>query len=189
MNRLTAIDSVVAQLGDREFVFHANGAMARESCYCRDRQRNFYLVGSMGLASSAGLGFAVQQPEERVVVLDGDGNLLMGLGNLAIIGAVKPDNLLHIVLDNGVYGTTGNQPTISDKVRLEEMAKAAGYPTVRIAETESEAGSILPRLWQQPGPRFLLIKITDNTTGDIPRIPYTTAQNKERFLEALDKRR
>lgn len=185
MNRLTAINSVIAQLGDREFIFHANGAMARESCYCKDRERNFYLVGSMGLASSTGLGFAARRPEEKVIVLDGDGNLLMGLGNLAVIGAVKPENLLHIVLDNNAYATTGDQPTISNKVALEKLAKAAGYPTVTTAESEGDIASIISQIWEQPGPRFLLIKIDDLSTQDIPRIPYTAAQNKERFMEAL----
>lgn len=186
MNRLKTINSVITQLGGNEFVFHANGAMARESCYCKDRKRNFYLVGSMGLASSAGLGFAVRQPGERVIVIDGDGNLLMGLGNLAIIGAIKPTNFLHIVLDNNLYATTGNQPTISDKIRLEAMATAAGYPTVKTAETEEEITSIMSQIWNLPGPRFLLIKIDDHSTEDIPRIPYTAAQNKERFLEAME---
>ncbi len=185
MSRLQAIQSVVSQLGDREFVFHANGAMARESCYCQDRQRNFYLVGSMGLASSTGLGFAVRRPEERVVVLDGDGNLLMGLGNLAIIGAVKPGNLLHIVLDNGVYGTTGNQPTISGNVRLEDLARAAGYPTVEAVEQRGEVEVLLQELWRRPGPRFLLIRIREHTAETIPRIPYTARQNKERFMGSL----
>jgi thiamine pyrophosphate-dependent acetolactate synthase large subunit-like protein len=183
MNRLTAINNVIAQLGEQEFVFHANGAMARESCYCKDRQRNFYLVGSMGLASSVGLGFAIQRPDEKTVVLDGDGNLLMGLGNLAIIAAAKPENLLHIVLDNNAYATTGNQPTISNKVALEKLAEAAGYPTVMTTESEGDIASIIPQIWDRPGPRFLLIKIDDHSTQDIPRIPYTAAQNKERFME------
>lgn len=185
MNRLQTIRNVVSQLGDREFVIHANGAMARESCYCRDRERNFYLVGSMGLASSVGLGFAARQPRERVVVLDGDGNLLMGLNNLAIIGAVKPENLLHIVLDNGVYGTTGNQPTISGRVRLEELARAAGYPTVATAGSGEEMDGLLETLWQRPGPRFLLIRVQDHAAEPVPRIPYTARQNKERFMRSV----
>ena len=74
---------------------------------------------------------------KQVVIFDGDGNVLMGLGTLATVGALKPKNFIHVVFDNEVYGSTGNQPTISNVVPLEKVAKAAGYVNVeRVRERE-----------------------------------------------------
>src|SRR6059058_1686567 len=76
-----------------------------------DRPRNFYMWNSMGMASSIGLGLAIARPDLRVVVLDGDGSILMNLGSLATIGLLKPSNLVVVVMDNEEYATTGGQPT------------------------------------------------------------------------------
>src|SRR6185295_30446 len=90
-------DPIIASLGHPAYDLFATG----------DRDTYFYTWGSMGLASSIGLGLAMAQPDRRVAVLDGDGSLLMNLGSLATIGWIKPANLLLIVLDNRLYGTTG----------------------------------------------------------------------------------
>jgi thiamine pyrophosphate-dependent acetolactate synthase large subunit-like protein len=90
MNRLQAIKTVIDNLGGDELIVHANGAISRESIFCKDRKENFYLLGSMGLPASVGLGIAINRPERKVIILDGDGNVLMGFGNLALIGALKP---------------------------------------------------------------------------------------------------
>lgn len=185
MNRLEAIAEIVEQLPEEAVVFHANGRISRESHACRDRQRNLYLVGSMGLASSVAAGFAVQRPGIPVVVLDGDGNILMGLGNLALIGAHKPANLIHIVLDNGVYGTTGNQPTISSATSLKEMAQAAGYATTARLNTAPDITRLLPPLFNQQGPHFLQILISPEIPPPTPRLPFTAHQNKTRLLQSL----
>src|SRR5262249_58983528 len=92
-----------------------------------DSERSFYMIGSMGLASSIGLGIALARPDLRVVVLDGDGNVLMNLGTLATIAAAAPPNLLHVCFDNSMHASTGGQATISDRVALDAMARAAGY--------------------------------------------------------------
>ena len=78
MNRWEAIRLVIDKLSGDELLIHANGAISRESFFCRDRRENFYLLGSMGLASSVALGVALSQPQRKVIVLDGDGNILMG---------------------------------------------------------------------------------------------------------------
>src|SRR5438552_1715069 len=125
-SRSRAIEAVLELLTD-ELVVVCNGFPSREVYALRDRPENFYMIGSMGLAPAIGLGVALAQSRRRVVVLDGDGNVSMALGTLATVGALKPRNSVHIVFDNEVYVSTGNQPTPSQTVRLEQVAKAVGY--------------------------------------------------------------
>ena len=95
-----------------------------------DRANQLYLVGAMGCASSVGLGLALQCPQVRVIVIDGDGAMLMRLGALAAIGRERPDNLLHVVLDNRMHESTGGQSTGSALVDLAAVAQACGYEQV-----------------------------------------------------------
>lgn len=185
MNRFDAIQRIIAGLEGRELIIHANGAMGRESFACADRPENFYLVGSMGLAASVGLGVALSRPEREVWIMDGDGNVLMGLGNLALIGALKPKNLTHLVLDNGVYGTTGNQPTLSPQLSLSAIAKACGYEKVQEADTAEELSWIMKNRKNSPGPHFIRILISAETPPACPRIPYTAKELAERFRSSL----
>ena len=84
-------------------VVHANGFICRESFALIDRKANFYMIGSMGLASSIGLGVAMNKPEKKVIIIDGDGNVFMAVGTLAMIAAEAPENLIHVGIDNEVY--------------------------------------------------------------------------------------
>src|SRR6186713_1424465 len=110
MNRLEATRALSTWFGD-DAVIASLGHPAYDLFTAGDRDANFYTWGSMGLASSIGLGLAMAQPDRRVIVLDGDGSLLMNLGSLATIGWVQPKNLVVIVWDNALYGTTGGQDT------------------------------------------------------------------------------
>jgi thiamine pyrophosphate-dependent acetolactate synthase large subunit-like protein len=110
----------------------------------RPAETVFYMWGGMGLTHSIGLGVALARPERSVVILDGDGSLLMGLSGLATIGIQQPGNLLHIVLDNSVWGNTGGQPThTADGLRLEQVAMACNYPRARrVSEPEQMADAV-----------------------------------------------
>lgn len=185
MNRLQAVKTIIDNLAGDEFIVHANGAISRESFFCKDRQENFYLLGSMGLPASVGLGIAVNRPEKKVIILDGDGNVLMGFGNLALVGALKPVNFLHVVLDNRVYGTTGNQPTISGQISLAGVARAAGYNSSCRVETGADLQARFCESLKQAGPHFIQVIVTPEVTQSCPRIPYTAAEMKERFRSAL----
>src|SRR6476620_6734500 len=110
MTRLEATRVVVDAAGDAPTVASL-GHPAYDLCAAGDRGRNFYTWGSMGVASSIGLGLALARADLRVFVLDGDGSLLMNLGSLATIGLIHPPNLVVIVMDNEEYATTGGQPT------------------------------------------------------------------------------
>ncbi len=187
MNLAQALSVVVPALQDA-LVVHANGFISRESFNLEDRLGNFYMIGSMGLASSIALGLALSKPERRVVVFDGDGNVLMNMGSLALIGAQQPRNLVHLVFDNEVYGSTGNQPTISGRVALDEVARASGYVDTRRAEDADQLRAAAQELLAQEGPSFLLIKIEpDRQERHIGRITHEPQHIVRRFMEAIQK--
>ena len=186
MNRLEAIGLVIDSLSGDELIIHANGAISRESFFCRDREENFYLLGSMGLASSVALGVALHQSMRRVIILDGDGNILMGLGNLALIGALKPKNLIHLVLDNQAYGTTGNQPTISPYLPLYKMAQAAGYRGFYFVDNDENLQEVFTASLSRVGPIFIQIKVSPEVPQASPRIPYSAREMKERFMSVFE---
>jgi phosphonopyruvate decarboxylase/sulfopyruvate decarboxylase subunit beta len=179
ISRLAALAAARKPLGT-EPIIHANGYICRESFAVGDRPQNFYMIGSMGLASAIGLGLSLTQPRRSTVVFDGDGNLLMSFGILAMVGGLRPRNLVHVVFDNEVYGSTGNQASPSRGVRLDRVAAAAGYRS-SVAVTDA-AG--VERAVQQAvagdGPHFILAKVTAEE-ADVPRIPFSPAEIRDRF--------
>ncbi len=187
MKLADALGIMIPLLHD-ELVVHANGFISRESFNLSDRPGNFYMIGSMGLASSIGLGVALNRPNRRVVVFDGDGNVLMNMGSLALIGATQPPNFVHIVFDNEAYGSTGNQRTISGQVALEDIARSSGYQHVGRVGTPGGLKAAAGELLGQAGPSFLLIKIEpDWQERKIGRITHEPPQIARRFIEAIKK--
>ena len=183
MSRLTALEIALKAAGD-DPVAHANGYICRESFSLADRPQSFYMIGSMGLAPAIALGLALAQPARRVVVFDGDGNLLMNLGILAMIAAQRPANLLHLVFDNEVYGSTGNQASLSRGVRLDRLAQAAGFASAVAVHEPWALDEALRTAAAAAGPHFVLVKVTAEE-ADVPRIPYTPAVLRDRFRAAL----
>ena len=165
---------------------HANGFLSRAGFGAGDGDGCFYMIGSMGLASSIGLGLALAQPRRRVVVLDGDGNVLMNLGTLATIATQAPSNLLHVCFDNGAHASTGGQRTIADRVALERVAATVGYRwTGRVATPEALAAEA-PRFAEREGPAFLLVEIQLGPSGPPgPRIPFAPADMTARVRRAV----
>jgi phosphonopyruvate decarboxylase len=183
MPRLTALGIALKAAGD-DPVAHANGYICRESFSLADRPQSFYMIGSMGLAPAIGLGLALTRPDRRSIVFDGDGNLLMNLGILAMIATRRPTNFVHLVFDNEVYGSTGNQASLSRGVRLDRLAAAAGFATA-VAVTEPWAlESALKTALTADGPHFVLVKVTAEE-ADVPRIPYPPAALRDRFRAAV----
>lgn len=182
-SRAQAIAAVLGLLTD-EPVIICNGFPSREACRIADRPTHFYMIGSMGVAAAIGLGVALAKPEKKVVVLDGDGNVLMGMGTLATVAALKPTNLIHVVLDNEVYGSTGNQPTYSRTIRLEQVAKAAGYVNVERVREREDLVYEMKDMLKKDGPSFLLVKVTE-LVEDVDRVPHDPPVITQRFKEAI----
>lgn len=117
------------------------------------------IVGCMGAASTIGLGIALARPERQVIVVDGDGSLLMQLGSLVTIAGAAPANLVHVVFENGVYETSGSQPLPAEgRFDLAEMARAAGYAHVACFSDASEFDLALPDLLRASGPVFVSVR-------------------------------
>jgi phosphonopyruvate decarboxylase/sulfopyruvate decarboxylase subunit beta len=185
----------IAALG-AEPVVHANGYICRESYAVRDRPQNFYMIGSMGLAPAIALGVALARPDRKAVIFDGDGNLLMSLGILAMIGGgargaggassadARARNLVHVVFDNEVYGSTGNQRSPSRGARLDALARAAGYASTRAVTAADDIRHAVAAALREDGPAFILAKVTAEQQP-VPRIPYPPETIRDRFRSAL----
>ncbi|MDP8923018.1 MAG: thiamine pyrophosphate-dependent enzyme [Chloroflexota bacterium] len=128
------------------------------------------LRGCMGKASSLGLGIALARPERKVVVLDGDGSLLMNLGSLVTAAGMAPQNFLHVVLEGRTYDTSGGQPTPNQgKVDFAGLARAAGYARAETVDDEAGLHTALSELTKAEGPSFLCVRVNSMwATGSLP---------------------
>ena len=176
---------IIQEIARREWLIVANiGYPARELFAAADRPGNFYMLGSMGLASSIGLGLAVSQPR-RVCVIDGDGSVLMNLGSLATIAHHAPDNFCLVIVDNKVYGSTGGQPTYTGgKTDLAAVARGAGNPEVLRVSNRDELALALD---EHAGHAAVIIADAEQGNEDVPVIPLSAEAIKERFMAHLQK--
>jgi thiamine pyrophosphate-dependent acetolactate synthase large subunit-like protein len=162
-NRLERRSVVCALLTGRKdaVVVGGLGASTYDIAAAGDHDRNLYLWGGMGGAVMIGLGVALAQPELPVVVITGDGEMLMGMGSLATVGLQKPGNLTIVVLDNEVYGETGGQASHTGaNVDLVGVAKACGISQARDLATLADVEAFTPSMQDvSAGPRFVNIKI------------------------------
>ena len=159
------------------------GFTGRELFGCEDRENQLYVVGSMGCTSSLGLGLALAQPARRVIVLDGDGALLMRMGALATIGYERPPNLLHVLLDNELHESTGGQSTVSHSIDLCAIAAASGYPRSVRAASLDEIGAEIARAGKELS--FVHVKMLPGVAKGLPRPtvkPPAVAERMRQFL-------
>jgi thiamine pyrophosphate-dependent acetolactate synthase large subunit-like protein len=172
--RNDAASPVIASLGHPAYDLFSAG----------DRPANFYTWGSMGLASSIGLGLAMARPDLRVFVLDGDGSLLMNLGSLATIGWCRPEGLIVIVWDNEEYGTTGGQETATKHgADLEGAAKSMGIANAVTVRSAGEFSVALSRARRDPGPWAIIAKVSESAPTVKP--PLDCVFIKQRFMAAI----
>lgn len=185
MTRAEAVALVLSRLAPGDIVVAADGAISREAYRSADRARSFYMLGSMGHVASIALGLALTR-SERVVALDGDGNLLMGFGNLALIGGLRPANLYHLVLDNQVYATTGGQTCLSRQVDLAAAAAGCGYPWARRCGLDDDAGAVVDAWLGTAGPALLDLIVPPLDPGPVAkRIPMTPEEMALQVRRAL----
>jgi len=158
------------------------GYTGRELYALEDRANHLYMVGSMGCAAALGLGLALARPRLRVIVIDGDGAALMRMGNLATVGSYGGDNLLHLILDNGMHESTGGQATVSANVDFAALAGACGYAR---AGSGADTQTIDTALQAGPGPVLAHLRIAPGTTRPLPRPAAPPRQLLQRFMQHL----
>jgi thiamine pyrophosphate-dependent acetolactate synthase large subunit-like protein len=188
ISRFDAIAVILQRLQEQDAVVSTTGMISREVFTARDRPGNFYMIGSMGLASSLGLGLALMNPRMRVFVLEGDGSALMNLGTFALIAAESPPNLVHVVLDNETYESTGAQPSISGTISLSRIAAAAGYSHVVEIKDKPTLEASLDSCATEPGPHLLLIKTGIVPVPGIPRVSHAPTEIRTRFKKYVAQR-
>jgi sulfopyruvate decarboxylase subunit beta len=181
MKRIQAIAMASQAAEVREALLISNiGYPSRELYAVKDRRENFYMLGSMGLASSIGLGLALAQPGRKVIVLEGDGSVLMNLGTLATIAHHAQDNYLLVILDNCCYGSTGSQPTCtSEKTDLAGLAQAAGVEKVKKASSLEELEEALDIGLEEGG---VLVVRVDPGNAQVPVIDLSPSEILQRFM-------
>ncbi|KKK45643.1 hypothetical protein LCGC14_0566650 [marine sediment metagenome] len=184
MNRYDALNKIVDSINN-EFVVCNLGAPSRELYNLKDRVENFYMLGSMGLASSIAFGIAIAKPQKKIWCIDGDGSLLMNLGSLSTIANNKPTNFTLILIDNGSYGSTGNQKTYtSKKTKLEIIAEGAGFDSIFVIDKERNIAPTLSNL--KPGCHFIKVNVLPGN-AKVENITLNPEEIKNRFMNSISK--
>lgn len=180
-----ALKALVAETAGDTLRLATTGYTGRELAMIADSAQNLYQVGSMGCVGSLGLGLALARPDKNVVVIDGDGSLLMRLGSLAVIARHAPANLLHLVLDNQCYESTGGQATVAGSMDFVALAAATGVGRVRHLHDLADLAECV-RTWKRDrGLTFACLKIAPGTPQDIARPGAGPVEVQQRFREAL----
>jgi thiamine pyrophosphate-dependent acetolactate synthase large subunit-like protein len=184
MNRFDVTSRLVAKLRHEEAVIGGIGNTNFDLWAAGHRPQNFYMLGSMGLAFPIALGVALAQPGRRVFALEGDGSLLMQLGALSTIAALKPTNLTMIVMDNGVYQITGAQPTPAANVAdIVAIAIGSGLANSAWAADEEDFERLVDHAMAATEPGLIAVRIDDKPgVGTTRRDP---VQIRERFMHGL----
>ncbi len=184
--RMAAMERMLSVLSDNAAVVATTGKCGRELFTLADRAQHLYQVGSMGCAAAMGLGVALNV-DNPVVVLDGDGALLMKMGSLATIGAEAPENLIHIVLDNATYDSTGGQPTVSPTTDFAQAAIACGYRHAAGCDDLAGFEAALAGALKSSGPHLIHVKILSGSMRDLGRPTVTPDVVARRFRDFLTK--
>lgn len=183
-SRLAVLEGFLGLTDEDTAVIATTGKCGRELFTLADRPQHLYQVGSMGGAGAMGLGVALNT-DKKVVVFDGDGALLMKMGNLATIGAYAPANLVHVVLDNGVHDSTGGQATVSASVDFALVALACGYRYAARCRTLEGFGQALREAQEASGPALLHVRIAPGSLDKLGRPTIGPADVARRFKAFL----
>jgi thiamine pyrophosphate-dependent acetolactate synthase large subunit-like protein len=184
MNRFELTKRLVSKLKNDEAVIGGIGNSNFDLWNAGRRPQNFYMLGSMGLAAPIALGVALAQPQRRVFALEGDGSILMQLGSLATIAALRPRNLTIIVWDNALYQITGSQPTATAAAAdVVEIARGAGIAQSDWASDEEDFERLVERTLNGEGPWFIAARIDGKApAGQTPREPVSI---KDAFMRGI----
>lgn len=183
----------IVNVSKEDPILSTTGKASRELFEIREKngqshKYDFLTVGSMGHTSSIALGVALQKPQQKIWCIDGDGAMLMHMGAMAVIGANKPSNLVHIVINNGAHETVGGLPTVASEINLVKMAEACGYPyAVRVSEFE-QLDKELQAAKERRELTLIEVECAIGAREDLGRPTTTALENKENFMRYLQER-
>ena len=182
MIRRDAIETVCSY-AKNDIIVSANGFISRDLYSSLEKDTNFYMIGSMGLASSIGLGIALKKKRKKILIFDGDGNILMNLGSLVTIGSLQPNNLIHLIFDNKIHESTGGQPTFANKIDISKIAKMTNY-TVFSVKTKKTLENVLKKSQNLRGPIMIHIHVAKSKERS-SRVEISPKRITTRFMNAI----
>lgn len=192
LSREEALERIAASSGS-DIIFSTTGKISRELFEIRERNgeghgRDFLCVGSMGHCSSMALSAALYNESRRVWCIDGDGAAIMHMGAMATLGAAKPANLIHVVLNNFSHDTVGGMPTVASSVSLTKVARACGYPKAFTASNAQELDKALAGAVKAKKLSFIEVTVKPGARSDLGRPTTSAKQNKQSFMDYLNNR-
>lgn len=192
MLREEIIRHIIRKSGE-EAVVSTTGKASRELFEIRvangqSHKYDFLTVGSMGHSSSIALGVAINKPEQRIWCIDGDGAVLMHMGSMAVIGVIKPKNLIHIVINNSAHETVGGMPTVAGAINLPAIAKACGYPYTISVDNFDDLDKELEMVQSKNELSLIEVKCAIGAREDLSRPTISTLENKLIFMDYLQKK-
>lgn len=190
LSRERAIEIILGRIATTAAVISTTGKISREVYEQRELHQSghpndFLTVGSMGHASMIALKIAENQPQRQIWCLDGDGAVLMHTGALALIGARKPANYYHVILNNLVHESVGGLPTVADSVDFPSMARACGYRAALTISDENNLLESLSTISQQEGPILLEVAVSNGARNNLGRPHSSPIENKQAFMQFL----
>jgi sulfopyruvate decarboxylase subunit beta len=185
MRRYEALREIMKAITDEPVICNL-GHPAQELFSLCDRPQNFYMLGSMGLATSIAHGLALCQ-DKKVVVIDGDASVTMNLGGFATIGHTRPNNLIQIIIDNGANGSIGFQRSFTaGHLHLDQVARASGIAQVStVMKAEEVAPAIVASLKSEQGPSVIVIRTDVGMPDGIAVVPLDPIEIKVRFMTSI----
>jgi phosphonopyruvate decarboxylase len=185
-SRLETLKTINSVRDNKTIILATTGKTGRELYEIKDLENNLYMVGSLGCVGSLGLGLALAKPQFPVIAIDGDGGLLMRLGLLVTNAYYRPQNLLHILLDNNSHDSTGGQATLSGNVDFIELVAAAGYKRVIYVHNLQELIKEIQNWYDSPELTFLYMKISKGSKANLSRPGIQPPEVKERLMRFLN---
>tara|TARA_B100001564_G_C20648215_1_gene675504 strand:- start:878 stop:2011 length:1134 start_codon:yes stop_codon:yes gene_type:complete len=190
--REEAINILMNHISDKDIIVSTTGFTSRELYEYRknnkqDHSRDFLTVGGMGHANQIALGIALQNKKKTIYCFDGDGSIIMHMGSLTTNGALKCDNLKHIVFNNGSHESVGGQPTTAYQFSINEIAKNLGYDLTLTVKNEKELQAAIPKISKHKGTSLLEIMISNGTRENLSRPKSTPLENKKSLMSLLKK--
>lgn len=185
LTRYQALKIIDQKVSDNDIIIGSTGKIGRELYTIGDANNKLYMVGSMGCASSLGLGLSTNKINAKVFVLDGDGSLLMRMSNLAFVGCEQPSNLIHIVIDNGAHDSTGGQATQSEKIDFCDIAAACNYHNIYDVYTETDLAIALDEIYISNKLGFVRIRVKPGSIENLARPSIAPNENAIRIKKLL----